>query len=370
MEISQFTIRTVRGKFWKLRIEDFPEPYRSLYTLLKRQGYVLVGRHTVVKKCHWTHMALTQRRFCYKCKFYGIASHRCVQMSPSALWCWNTCLHCWRARPQDIGISWDQTKPLWVDDPEYIAKGTIEAQREILSGYKGHPKIDPRMYEEGLNPKHVAISLTGEPTLYSRLSELIEVYHKLGMTTFLVTRGVRPDVLANLDEEPTQLYVSIEAWDKKNYGYFNKPLVPKAWELTLETLQLLPSFSCPTVVRITLVKSFNMHEEALRGFAKLMQVAQPTYIEVKAYMYLGYSRGRLKPSDMPKHEEVLDFAKRLGELIGYNILSQQIASRVVLLSRLNKPIRVGEGCPGAWKRWSEEWESEEAEYKVAKENQG
>jgi len=254
--------RVVKGKPWKLRVEDFPEPYRSLYKSLQRQGYVLVGRHSVVKKCHWTHVALTQRRFCYKCKFYGIESHRCIQMSPTALWCWNACLHCWRLRPTDTA-KWDETKIPWVDDPELIAEGSIEAQREIILGYKAHPKVDGKMFEEALNPKHVAISLTGEPTLYPRLGELIKEYHKRGLTTFLVTRGVRPDVLANLDEEPTQLYVSIEAWDEKSYNYFDRPLFPGLWKTTLETLRLLPSFSSPTVIRFTLVKSFNMHEKAL-----------------------------------------------------------------------------------------------------------
>ncbi len=358
------TFRTVKGKFWKYRLQDFPEPYRSLYQILQKQGYVIVGRHSVVKKCHWTHAALTQNRFCYKCKFYGIASHRCVQMSPSALWCWNACLHCWRLRPQDTAYKWEEGRIPWVDDPELIARGSIEAQREILSGYKAHPRVDPKMLEEAMNPKHVAISLTGEPTLYPRLSELIEIYKKkMGMTTFLVTRGIRPDVLANLDTEPTQLYVSIEAWDKKSYMEFNNPIAPRLWELTLKTLEILPSFSSPTVIRFTLIKSFNMHDKALESWAKLVELAQPTYIEVKAYMYVGASRQRLKPTDMPRHIEVLQFAKKLADLTGYNILSQQVASRVVLLSRLSKPVRVGKGCPDGWKMKDEL--EEELEYKLA-----
>ncbi|HID04982.1 MAG TPA: hypothetical protein EYP20_04160 [Aigarchaeota archaeon] len=37
---------------------------------------------------------------------------------------------------------------------------------------------------------------------------------------------------------------------------------------------------------------------------------------------MALGRRRLKPSDMPKHEEVLNIAKKLGELIGYKVLSQ------------------------------------------------
>ena len=332
-----------------LRLEGLMKKYKPLYDRMIKQKYHFVGQHSVVKKCYWNHAALTQGRFCYKCKFYGIESHRCIQMSPTAFWCWNACLHCWRLRPQDVGIEWDETRMPVADDPKLIVDGIIKEYRRIVSGYKGHPRVDPKLLEEAMNPKHVAISLTGEPTLYPLLGDLIKEIHQRGMTTFLVTRGVRPDVLANLDEEPSQLYISIEAWDKKSYNYFTRPLVPRAWELTLETLEMLPSFSSPTVIRVTHVKGFNDTPEAIRGLAKLIELAQPTYIEVKAYMHVGASRERLTRDNMPTHEEVLQLASRLSEITGYPIRSESRPSRVVLLSRLEKPIRHGKGCPWGWK---------------------
>jgi len=313
---------------------------------LRKAGYHIVGSHSAVKKCHWTHVALTEKRFCYKCKFYGIASHRCLQMTPAVIWCWLRCLHCWRAEPGDLGVKWDDTRLPVVDDPEYIVEKSIEEQKKIISGYKGHPKVDPTMWSEAMEPKHVAISLAGEPTLYPRLSELIEEYHKRGLTTFLVTHGVRPDVLASLDPEPTQLYLSLEAWDEKSFKMFNRPILPSLWKAVMQSLDLMPSFSSPTVIRITLVKGFNDHEKALKGLAKLVERGYPTYVEVKAYMNVGYSRYRLTKDNMPKHNEVRGFAEKLAELIGYKVLDEQRSSRVVLLSRLDKPIRVGEGCPG------------------------
>ncbi len=357
--MQQISLRTVRGKRWRFRIDDFPEPYRTLYKILEKQGYIIIGRHSAYKKCHWTHAAIVEERFCYKCKFYGIASHQCIQMTPAALWCWNACLHCWRLRPTDT-LKFDETKLPWIDDPELIVEGSIEAHRESVMGYLGHPRLDDRMrkrIEEAMNPRHAAISLTGEPALYPRLGELIEEYHRRGITTFLVTRGVRPDVLANLEEEPTQLYISIEAWNKDSYNKFNRPLVPRAWELTWKTLELLPSFSSPTVIRFTLVRSFNIHDQALKAWAKMVEVSQPTYIELKSYMYVGASRQRLRKEDMLKHLEVLRIAKKFADMTGYKIVSQQIESRVVLLSRLDKPIRVGEGCPKGWIKEKERLEA-------------
>lgn len=235
-----------------------------------------------------------------------------------------------------------------VDDPEVIADLAIEEHRRTVSGYRN---VAPRiMWEEAMNPKHVAISLTGEPTLYPRLSELIRVFHERGLTTFLVTRGIRPEVLASLEEEPTQLYVSLETWNREMYDFFNRPLVSKGWEKTLETLELLPSFSSPTVLRITLIKGFNMSEKDVKGFAKLIDKASPTYIEPKAYMHVGGSTERLSRDNMPLMSEVLDFAKKLASETGYEVTSYSAPSRVALLTRLASPIiRYGKGCPEAWK---------------------
>ncbi len=55
--------------------------------------------------------------------------------------------------------------PQW-DEPEEVIKGCIDAQLKILSGYKGNQKTNMEKYRETITPKHAAISLAGEPTLY------------------------------------------------------------------------------------------------------------------------------------------------------------------------------------------------------------
>ncbi|MFV2040427.1 MAG: 4-demethylwyosine synthase TYW1, partial [Candidatus Hydrothermarchaeales archaeon] len=54
--------------------------------LLKSQKYHLVGGHSAVKGCHWLKESLVRGRECYKAKFYGISSHRCLQMTPAVAW--------------------------------------------------------------------------------------------------------------------------------------------------------------------------------------------------------------------------------------------------------------------------------------------
>jgi tRNA wybutosine-synthesizing protein 1 len=230
--------------------------------------------------------------------------------------------------------------PEW-DSVDEIVEGSIKAQLEILSGYKGNPQTKQQKFREALTPKHVAISLTGEPTLYEPIKELIRAFHRKGFTTFLVSNGTMPSKLGELSEEPTQLYVSVCAPTEEVYRRVCRPQIAKAWEKLNETLELLPSFRCPTVLRITLVRGYNM--ENLEDYAKLIEKADPTYIEPKAYMHVGFSNLRLGYENMPNHKEVREFAMRLAKETNYKGIDESVESRVVLLSKRNKPKRFGAG---------------------------
>lgn len=260
-------------------------------------------------------------------------------MSPSLFYCTQQCLFCWRAQSGDLQIRWDEMKlPNW-DSAEEVVQGSLKAQAKILSGYKGNPKANWKKFTEALTPRHVAISLTGEPTLYEPLGELIRIFHQKGFTTFLVSNGTVPSKLAELSEEPTQLYISVCAPNEKVFKRICRPHFPSAWAKLNETLSLLPSFRCPTVIRMTLVKGLNM--ETVEGYAELVERANPTYIEAKAYMHVGFSGLRLDYESMPKHREVYNFGMQLAERTGYAIIDESAESRVVLLSKRGKPIRFG-----------------------------
>jgi tRNA wybutosine-synthesizing protein 1 len=236
-----------------------------------------------------------------------------------------------------------------MDDPEFIAEKSIEEHKRSLSGYFGRNGVDREKLNDAVAPKHVAISLTGEPTLYDRIGELLKEYHKRGMTTFLVTSGIRPDILATLDEEPTQLFVSLQAPNERKHKIINRSIVANSWALFLKTLSILPSFSSPTVLRLTLINGMNMSDEDVRDFAKLVELAQPTYIEAKAYMHVGPSTLRLTRDAMPRHKEIREFSKKLAAATGYKLLSEHAPSRIVLLSKLERPFKIGEA-------WTERWD--------------
>jgi tRNA wybutosine-synthesizing protein 1 len=79
--------------------------------------------------------------------------------------------------------------------------------------------------------------------------------------------------------------------------------------------------------------------EDIERYAKLIEKANPTYVEPKAFMHVGFSRLRLSYREMPSHLEIREFAFKLAELTGYKVVDESVDSRVVLLSQLDKPIR-------------------------------
>jgi len=57
------------------------------------------------------------------------------------------------------------------------------------------------------------------------------------------------------------------------------------------------------------------------------------FVEVKAYMFVGSSRQRLNKENMPYHEDVKEFAKKIADLSNYKIIDDKKESRVVLLAK-------------------------------------
>jgi len=229
-----------------------------------------------------------------------------------------------------------------IDSPAEIIDSAILAQRELLSGFPGHENLDKKKFEEALNPNQVAISLTGEPTLYPKLSELIDEFHKQNFTTFLVSNGLHPEVLEKISL-PTQLYISMEAPNEKLFKKLDRPIIKNAWKRFNQTLELLPSLKTRKAIRITAINGLNMSQE--KEFAKLIEKAGPQYLEIKSYMFVGHSRKRLSISNMPTFQEILGFSEKIAGETGYIIKDFSLESRVVLLVREDLKNKSTKICP-------------------------
>ena len=293
---------------------------------LESSGYRFVGshNHAAAKICHWTKQSILDKGVCYKEKFYGIESHRCLQMAPAVPNCQQKCEFCWR------DLSYTQTQ--WdgeYDDPKTIIDEAIEAQNNLLCGFFGNDKANKEKLEESKTPTNAAISLAGEPMLYPEIDELIAEFNRRNFTTFVVSNGQCVDKLKNLENEPYQLYLSLDAPTKKIYNDVCQPQISEGWDNLNQSLDTLASFNSRTCIRTTCYKGRNMINPEKYG--ELIKKSNPDFVEIKAYMCVGSSRYRLTPDNMPTFDEVKSFAQKIGENCGKKIVNESEVSRVVLL---------------------------------------
>jgi len=312
----------------------FSEATRKQYA----KSYGLAGNHSGVQICLWNKKSIQGHRGCYKVKFYGIDCHRCAQMSPALAWCSEACVFCWRPMEwmKRTALSYEE-----VDDPETIIAEVVKARKKLVSGIKGGPRCDIRKFDESFKgfPSHWAISLSGEPTIYPKLGQMIKKLKENPevKTVFLVTNGQEPDKLESLAREnalPTQLYISLAAPNKEKFAEINRSMHKDGWERLNGSLALMASLPCRRVIRLTVIKGLNDCEADVAGFADLLEKSKADFVEVKSYMALGFSRKRLGPAHMSAHDEIRLFSEKLlAKLPAYRFEDDDEISRIVLLKR-------------------------------------
>ncbi|WP_423792626.1 4-demethylwyosine synthase TYW1 [Methanocaldococcus indicus] len=298
-----------------------------IYQILRKQRYQIY-KHVAVKLCGWLKKKMLEDKDCYKSKFYGIETHRCIQCTPSLI-CQQSCIFCWRVLPEDVGEDLEIEE--WLE-PEVVYNKILEMQKKAIMGYKGIlDRVGEKKFNEALNPKHVALSLAGEPTLYPYIDELINLFNKRGFTTFIVSNGILTEVIEKI--KPTQLYVSLDAYDLESYKRICRGK-DEYWESILNTLNILhkKERSC---IRTTLIRGLNTDIEK---FIELYELADVNFIELKSYMHVGFSQKRLKKEHMLEHKEVLELAKIVEENSKYKIVDESEDSRVVLLMNEERKI--------------------------------
>ena len=305
---------------------------------LKKAKYG-VYNHSAVELCHWTKKSFSNEGTCYKHKFYGISTHRCMEMTPTAMNCENRCIYCWR--PTEFYDTLKMPENL-VDEPDMIVNNLLEERRKLIVGHYGNIKTDKIKLDESLLPQHYAISLSGEPTMYPKLPDMIKYLKNLKNTKsiFLVTNGQEPEMIQRLiDEEalPTQIYLSTNASNKKMFTMVNRPKYKDAWERWQKSLVLVSEIDTRTVLRVTLIRNFNDSVTDVDEFANLIKKANPHFIELKSYMHIGMSTQRLEDSDMLEMDEIRNYSQvLLKSLDSFSIMDESEISRIVVLQNRNR----------------------------------
>ena len=308
---------------------------------LKKAKYG-VSDHSTVELCHWTKKAFRGEGSCYKHKFYGISTHRCMEFSPAGMHCENRCIYCWR--PMEFYESLNM-EPGQVAEPEDILSSLMAERKRLINGYYGDPRNDKKRLDESLLPAHYAISLSGEPTMYPKLPEMIRYLYTLGATksVFLVTNGQEPQMIRRMKEEPdtlpTQLYLSTNAADRDSFMEINRPRYEDSWERWNETLSMLRELPTRTVLRITLIRGYNDGNDMVPAFARMLDESSPHFVEIKSYMHIGRSRNRLERDDMLEMGEVRKFAEGVARRSdSFFVMDESEISRIVILQNGSRKI--------------------------------
>ena len=311
----------------------------SISGQLKKAKYG-VSNHSTVELCHWTKKSFKHEGSCYKHKFYGISTHRCMEFSPAGMHCENRCIYCWR--PMEFYDSL-KMEPERVAEPEEILESLMGERRKLIMGYYGDSRNDKQRLDESLLPSHYAVSLSGEPTMYPKLPELIRYLKSLKATksVFLVTNGQEPDMIQRLQAEdalPTQLYLSANAADYESFVKINQPRYKDSWERWNRTLDMLKHLDTRTVLRVTLIRGYN--DKNMTGrFGSMIRESSPHFVEVKSYMHIGRSVNRLEHANMLEMDEVREFAGAVSRQSGmFSVMDESFVSRIVVLQNTRRLI--------------------------------
>ncbi len=326
------------------KLISIPMPKEYLESLI-HAGYRIIGKYGAYEPCYYFKTALKDRIMCYKYWFYGTKTHRCIQWSP-IVECNQACQFCWRVHRMDLGLPpFKLTDPEIIDwdEPETLIDLVIKEYYKTLKGFdpRYNPKVDREMWEDAMRgPDHLATSLIGEPLMYPRIDDLMYLGRKKGMTTFIVSNGTMPHVLERMHTLPHQLYISVVGPDFKTWAMITKPLwdARGQWENLMRTLELLPSLNTRKVFRITAVKDYNLIYP--EKYARLVEISEPDFVEVKGYSWVGRSRERLPRSSQPTIDDIREFAYTLSELTGYEIIDEVPRARVVLLWNGTTPLEL------------------------------
>lgn len=316
-----------------LEDDDLIQIKPGILQQLKKAKYG-VSDHSTVELCHWTKKSFKHEGDCYKHKFYGISTHQCMEFSPAGMHCENRCIYCWR--PMEFYDSLEM-EPERVAEPEELIAGLMEERRKLIMGHYGDSRNDRKRLDESLMPSHYAVSLSGEPTMYPKLPELIKYLKSLKETKsiFLVTNGQEPDMIQRLAVEkalPTQVYLSTNAADYESFMRINRPLYKDAWKRWNETLGMLKELDTRTVLRITLIRNYNDNKEMIPKFARMLNESSPHFVEIKSYMHVGRSTNRLEHEDMLEFDEIKEFAGELAKQSTiFSVMDESIISRIVVL---------------------------------------
>jgi tRNA wybutosine-synthesizing protein 1 len=194
-------------------------------------------------------------------------------------------------------------------------------------------QVPERFAEASRSIRHCALSLVGEPIIYPRINDFLDLLHAKGISSFMVTNAQFPEQMETL-RPCTQLYISVDAPTATELKAVDRPLFADFWERFLKCVDLLREKQQRTVFRLTLVNGWNT--EQLDEYVKLVRRGRPDFVEVKGVTYCGDSKASpLTIKHCPFHHEVRAYCQAMAASLaaeGYELASEHAHSNIVLLA--------------------------------------
>ena len=227
-----------------------------------------------------------------------------------------------------------------LDDDINCCIGSREELEILINRELTTPDDIMQAHSEAMTPNHSAISLDGEPMLYPRISDFVEEFRNRNMTTFIVTNGTLPERIEKLDHLPTQLYLTLPAPNEDIYRKTCRPMIRNGWDKISNSLDLVDSLSCRTLVRLTAVNNLNIAEKYIAEYAKIIEKTNPDFFEIKGFTLQAKAlliSERLKNDApvkdyFPEYNFLEDFALKFEKSSGFPLIYRNEPSRDFLFA--------------------------------------
>jgi len=185
---------------------------------------------------------------------------------------------------QDFIRTVDESQKSFILDEEIDCCISSKEEIELLINRElTTPNEIMQAHADAFYPNHAAISLDGEPLMYPKISGLVDEFKKRNFTTFIVTNSTLPEKIRALDPFPSQLYITLAAPNEQIYKKVCRPMIKNGWNKIMETMKLIESLDCRTLVRLTAVKDLNINEKMIEAYIKIVQMANPNFFEIKGF---------------------------------------------------------------------------------------
>ncbi|MEJ2249180.1 MAG: radical SAM protein [Candidatus Lokiarchaeota archaeon] len=279
-----------------------------------------------------------------------ILNHMLISDSPQSINSFSSAIHTSKnkiERAVTLLKNQEFIKP--IDENQTIYKicpdiaSSIENREEIellINRALTSPDDIMQAHIEALRPNHAAISLDGEPMLYPLISEFIREFRNRDMTSFVVTNGTLPNRLENLETLPSQLYITLPAPNKNLYQKVCRPMIKNGWNKIMDSISLLDSLNCRSLIRLTAVRDLNINENLLESYHKIVEEGNPNFFEIKGFTLQARAleiNQRLKSdrdvkSFFPDYDYLRNLALQFQEISGYPLIYENEASRDFLFA--------------------------------------